>query len=56
INIGLAQGMITKDVFAMLVLVAVITTASAVPLYRLALPERAERVPEDDPEPVPRPA
>ncbi|MFJ6088131.1 cation:proton antiporter [Streptomyces sp. NPDC092369] len=43
INIGLAQGMITKDVFSMLVLVAVITTAGAVPLYRLALPERLER-------------
>lgn len=43
INIGLAQGMITKNVFAMLVLVAVLTTAGAVPLYRLALPERIER-------------
>lgn len=43
INIGLAQGMITKNVFAMLVLVAVITTAGAVPLYRLALPARLER-------------
>ncbi|PSM39816.1 transporter [Streptomyces dioscori] len=43
INIGLAQGMINKDVFSMLVLVAVLTTAGAVPLYRLALPERIER-------------
>jgi Kef-type K+ transport system membrane component KefB len=43
INIGLAQGMITKDVFSMLVLVAVITTAGAVPLYRWALPERLEQ-------------
>ncbi|MFJ7240106.1 cation:proton antiporter [Streptomyces olivaceus] len=43
INIGLSQGMITKDVFSMLVLVAVITTAGAVPLYRWALPERLER-------------
>ncbi len=43
INIGLAQGMINKDVFAMLVLVAVITTAGAMPLYRLALPERIEQ-------------
>jgi Kef-type K+ transport system membrane component KefB len=43
INIGLAQGMIGKDVFSMLVLVAVLTTAGAVPLYRLALPERIER-------------
>ncbi|MFD0686093.1 cation:proton antiporter [Actinomadura fibrosa] len=43
INIGLAQGMITQELFAMLVLVAVITTASALPLYKLALPERYER-------------
>jgi len=43
INIGLAQGMISRELFAMFVLVAVITTASAVPLYRLALPERHER-------------
>ncbi|MEU6384554.1 cation:proton antiporter [Streptomyces bauhiniae] len=43
INIGLAQGMITKDVFSMLVLVAVITTAGAMPLYRRALPERLEQ-------------
>ncbi|BBC97558.1 MULTISPECIES: cation:proton antiporter [Streptomyces] len=42
INIGLAQGMITPQVFAMLVLVAVITTAGAIPLYRWALPERLE--------------
>jgi Kef-type K+ transport system membrane component KefB len=43
INVGLAQGMITEELFAMLVLVAVITTTGAVPLYRLALPERLER-------------
>ncbi|RAY16176.1 hypothetical protein DPM19_04445 [Actinomadura craniellae] len=43
INIGLAQGMITQELFAILVLVAVVTTASAMPLYRLALPERYER-------------
>ncbi|TYB46715.1 cation:proton antiporter [Actinomadura chibensis] len=57
INIGLAQGMITRQLFAMLVLVAVITTASAVPLYRLALPERLERtrVPAE-PEAVPEAA
>ncbi|GAA0477362.1 cation:proton antiporter [Streptomyces olivaceiscleroticus] len=42
INIGLAQGMITPEVFAMLVLVAVITTAGAMPLYHWALPERLE--------------
>ncbi|MBB6418609.1 cation:proton antiporter [Streptomyces sp. AK010] len=43
INIGLAQGMITQDVFSLLVLVAVITTAAALPLYKLALPERMEK-------------
>lgn len=43
INIGLAQGMITEQLFAMLVLVAVITTAGAMPLYKLALPDRLER-------------
>ncbi|MEV7025708.1 cation:proton antiporter [Kitasatospora sp. NPDC093558] len=43
INIGLAQGMISQEVFSMLVLVAVITTAGAVPLYRWALPERLEK-------------
>ncbi|WDV56552.1 cation:proton antiporter [Streptomyces coeruleorubidus] len=52
INIGLAQGMITKEVFSMLVLVAVITTAGAMPLYRWAMPERLEqRMSPPTPEP-----
>ncbi|MGW7519997.1 cation:proton antiporter [Streptomyces sp. NPDC054796] len=42
INIGLAQKMITQELFSMLVLVAVITTAGAVPLFRWALPPRHE--------------
>ncbi|MEV6025278.1 cation:proton antiporter [Streptomyces sp. NPDC052036] len=42
INIGLAQHMISQDVFSLLVLVAVVTTAGALPLYRWALPERVE--------------
>ncbi|KAB2348344.1 cation:proton antiporter [Actinomadura rudentiformis] len=42
INIGLFHGMITQELFAMLVLVAIITTGSALPLYKLALPERLE--------------
>ncbi|WP_051871290.1 cation:proton antiporter [Streptomyces sclerotialus] len=42
INIGLAQGMITQKVFSMLVLVAVLTTAVAVPLYRWARPEPSD--------------
>jgi hypothetical protein len=51
INIGLAQGMITSELFAMLVLVAVITTAGALPLYKLALPDRLERTIEPVAEP-----
>jgi Kef-type K+ transport system membrane component KefB len=43
INIGLAQKMISQEVFSMLVLVAVITTAGAVPLYRWAMPSRVEQ-------------
>ncbi|MBP2053981.1 Kef-type K+ transport system membrane component KefB [Streptomyces griseochromogenes] len=42
INIGLSQQIISQDVFSILVLVAVVTTAGAVPLYRLALPPKAE--------------
>jgi Kef-type K+ transport system membrane component KefB len=56
INIGLAQEIITRQVFAILVLVAVITTASAVPLYKLALPQRYEEAQGEtefaEPEPV----
>ncbi|NRQ31175.1 transporter [Nonomuraea sp. NN258] len=56
INIGLAQGMITQELFAMLVLVAVITTAGALPLYKLALPDRYERDQIGEPGPDGRPA
>ncbi|MET9543766.1 cation:proton antiporter [Streptomyces sp. NPDC006627] len=42
INIGLSQRIITQEVFSILVLVAVVTTAGAMPLYRWALPPRAE--------------
>ncbi|MEV0385136.1 cation:proton antiporter [Nonomuraea sp. NPDC050643] len=53
INIGLAQGMITSELFAMLVLVAVLTTGGALPLYKLALPDRLERTTKpESPEPV----
>ncbi|WP_433336693.1 cation:proton antiporter [Spirillospora sp. CA-294931] len=51
INIGLAQGMITQELFAMLVLVAIITTGAALPLYKLALPDRIERAEVVAPEP-----
>ncbi|MCX4970756.1 cation:proton antiporter [Streptomyces sp. NBC_00654] len=58
INIGLAQGLITKPVFSVLVVVAVVTSATALPLYRRALPEHLEMqlgsgVPT--PAPAPRP-
>jgi Kef-type K+ transport system membrane component KefB len=53
INIGLAQGMINRELFAMLVLVAVVTTAGALPLYKLALPDRLERAKAAGPAPVP---
>ncbi|MFC9793964.1 cation:proton antiporter [Streptomyces sp. NPDC127584] len=43
INIGLAQGIIGQEVFSMLVLVAVVTTALALPLYRWAMPDHVER-------------
>jgi Kef-type K+ transport system membrane component KefB len=49
INIGLAQGIINQQVFSMLVLVAVLTTAAALPLYSLALPAELEPAQRKDP-------
>ncbi len=43
INIGLAYGMISPPVFSMLVLVAVLSTAAAMPIYRLSLPSTLEQ-------------
>jgi K+:H+ antiporter len=46
INIGLAHNLITLQLFSMLVIIAVLTTAAALPIYRLSLPlslEDAER-------------
>lgn len=42
INVGLASGIISQTVFYMLVLVAIITTASAMPMYRWSMPAHAE--------------
>jgi Kef-type K+ transport system membrane component KefB len=42
INIGLSQHIISQEVFSILVLVAVVTTAGAMPLYRWALPQSVE--------------
>lgn len=38
INIGLAHGLVTPEVFAILVFVAIVTTATAMPIYRASLP------------------
>jgi Kef-type K+ transport system membrane component KefB len=56
IDIGLQHHIIGPPMFAILALVAVITTASATPIYRLALPtpmENAEREDTEDAEPAP---
>ncbi|GAA1299735.1 cation:proton antiporter [Saccharothrix xinjiangensis] len=39
INIGLAYEMVTPELFAILVAVAIVTTAAAMPIYRASLPE-----------------
>lgn len=38
INIGLAHGIVTPKLFAILVAVAILTTAAAMPIYRASLP------------------
>jgi Kef-type K+ transport system membrane component KefB len=38
INIGLAHGIVTPRLFAVLVAVAIVTTAAAMPIYRASLP------------------
>jgi Kef-type K+ transport system membrane component KefB len=45
INIGLAHQMITRELFSILVLVGVATTAAAVPIFRHSLPESYWRQP-----------
>lgn len=44
INIGLAYGLITTQVFSILVLVAVVTTAAAMPIYRRSMPDWLEEI------------
>jgi Kef-type K+ transport system membrane component KefB len=54
INIGLAHGLVTPELFAILVAVAIVTTAAAMPIYRASLPESLERDTTDFlPPPVP---
>ncbi|MFF5532930.1 cation:proton antiporter [Streptomyces cinerochromogenes] len=43
INVGLADHIISRDVFSLLVLVAVVTTGMALPLFRWAIPETREK-------------
>ncbi|QFZ21066.1 cation:proton antiporter domain-containing protein [Saccharothrix syringae] len=43
INIGLAHGLVTPELFAILVAVAIVTTAAAMPIYRASLPDDADR-------------
>ncbi len=38
LDVGLSYGLISQDVFSLLVVMAVVTTAGAVPAFRLALP------------------
>ncbi|MFT7837925.1 cation:proton antiporter [Saccharothrix sp. BKS2] len=54
INIGLAHGMVTPELFAILVAVAIVTTAAAMPIYRASLPDGMDRE-EVAPSPVPLP-
>ncbi|MFJ5991708.1 cation:proton antiporter [Lentzea sp. NPDC092896] len=42
INIGLAYDLVTPEMFAILVAVAIVTTAAAMPIYRASLPEHLE--------------
>jgi K+:H+ antiporter len=43
INIGLAYGMVTPGLFTILVFVAIVTTAAAMPIYRASLPAGMDR-------------
>ncbi|MDT7786097.1 MAG: hypothetical protein QOF58_4516 [Pseudonocardiales bacterium] len=42
INIGLAYELVTPEMFAILVAVAIVTTAAAMPIYRASLPDHLE--------------
>jgi Kef-type K+ transport system membrane component KefB len=42
INIGLAYDLVTPEMFAILVAVAIVTTAAAMPIYRASLPDHLE--------------
>jgi Kef-type K+ transport system membrane component KefB len=44
INVGLERGLITPHLFSILVIVAVVTSAAAVPIYRLSFPAWLENI------------
>ncbi|GAB2838227.1 cation:proton antiporter [Lentzea nigeriaca] len=52
INIGLAYGLVTPEMFAILVAVAIITTAAAMPIYRASLPDHLEAQADVKPAPA----
>ncbi|MEO3751385.1 cation:proton antiporter [Streptomyces sp. B6B3] len=47
INIGLAHDMVSDETFAILVAVAIVTTAAAMPIYRASLPGGQDRAGSD---------
>ncbi|WP_053732739.1 cation:proton antiporter [Nocardia sp. NRRL S-836] len=49
INIGLAYDLVTPEMFAILVAVAIVTTAAAMPIYRASLPAGMDLQPEVKP-------
>jgi Kef-type K+ transport system membrane component KefB len=46
INIGLAYELVTPEMFAILVAVAIVTTGAAMPIYRASLPDHLELQPD----------
>ncbi|SER73213.1 cation:proton antiporter [Lentzea albida] len=55
INIGLAYDLVTPEMFAILVAVAIVTTAAAMPIYRASLPDHLEAQADVKPSPAPVP-
>lgn len=47
INVGLAHGLINQELFAILVAIAVVTTAAAGPIYRASMPRWLEEAEKD---------
>lgn len=52
INIGLAYELVTPELFAILVAVAIVTTAAALPIYRASLPDDMDRAGTAPPTPA----